>query len=466
MPETEPVILRHVRLNAKEPVDIRIVEGRIAAIGPALDGDTLLDAQGAFAIPGLIDHHIHLLATAAQMESVALDGARDAKALAMLLSEAAQGRPEGVWIRATGYHERCAGPLDRHALDALCPRHPVRIQHQTGGLWIFNSMGLAALAPDTWPDAMERDAKGAPNGRLFRADGWLRAHLPPTPPDLAPLGARLARHGVTGVTDASVTNDCTSAALLSDAVRTRTLPARLMVMSGGALEAPAHSGFALGPVKILLDDDRLPPLDDVIARIADARRWGRSVAAHCVTAGELALMLAAFETAGSRPGDRIEHGSVIAAEAIPVIKALGLTVVTQSGFVDTRGDRYRALVDPAEQPDLYRCASLLAAGIPVAGSSDAPYGDVDPWRAMRAAVERRTADGYPLARNESVAATRALDLYLGAMDDPGGPPRTIAAGAPADLCLLRADIETTVCDRQRHPVVATVLGGTLTYCAG
>ena len=59
-----------------------------------------------------------------------------------------------------------------------------------------------------------------------------------------------------------------------------------------------------------------------------------------------------------------------------------------------------------------------------------------PWRAIRAAVSRRTRAGVTLGESERLAPERALALFLGPLDDPGGPPRRVAVGAPADLCLL------------------------------
>lgn len=40
--------------------DVRVEGGRIAAIGPGLTGDTVLDATGAYVMPGGIDPHTHL----------------------------------------------------------------------------------------------------------------------------------------------------------------------------------------------------------------------------------------------------------------------------------------------------------------------------------------------------------------------------------------------------------------------
>ena len=310
---------------------------------------------------------------------------------------AAAALPDGAWLRATGYHERIAGDLTLAALDALAPRHRLRIQHQTGAVWLLNSLALAQIARGEWPASVERDDGGEPTGRIWRGDDWLRERIGAEPPDLAPVGRRLANFGITALTDASVTTDADAAERLADAHRAGELPQRLRLMSGGALQAPGDGAFAVGPVKVLLDDHALPDFDDFVGRIAAARAWGRRVAVHCVTAAELAVALAAFETAGAQPGDRIEHGGVIPHAAIAQLRALGLTVVTQPGFVLERGDRYAAEVDPAEQPDLYRCASLIDAGVPVASSSDAPYATPDPRMGIAAASAaydaRRAAAG-------------------------------------------------------------------------
>jgi predicted amidohydrolase YtcJ len=244
--------------------------------------------------------------------------------------------------------------------------------------------------------------------------------------------------------DASASTDAEAASVLARARRAGDLPQRLGLMSHHALAAPDDGAFFVGPLKILLDDHDLPPLDDLLEAIADARSQDRRVAVHCVTAAELALTLAAFETAGALAGDRIEHGGMIPVEAVPAIVQLGLTVVTQPGFVFERGDRYLDEIDPGEHGDLYRCASLLAAGAPVASSSDAPYSALDPWAAMRAAAQRRTRTGRAIGLDERVSPARALGLYAGGFAAPGGPPRKVAPGHPADLCLLGAPLKAAL----------------------
>ena len=83
-------------------------------------------------------------------------------ALATALANAEPG--DDGWIRAVGYHDPVAGPLDRAALDAMVPTVPLRIQHRSGVLWILNSAGLVRVG-----------LAGHPDGRLRSADSWSAA---------------------------------------------------------------------------------------------------------------------------------------------------------------------------------------------------------------------------------------------------------------------------------------------------
>src|SRR3546814_10087019 len=109
--------------------------------------------------------------------------------------------------------------------------------------------------------------------------------------------------------------------------------------------------------------------------------------------------------------DRIEHGAMIAESLIGDIAAAGLTVVTQPNFIHDRGDRYRARMDADERGDLYRLGSLLRGGVRMLGGSDAPYGDPDPWVAIRAVTGRRARDGAVIGGGEAVDRAAALALY-------------------------------------------------------
>ena len=186
---------------------------------------------------------------------------------------------------------------------------------------------------------------------------------------------------------------------------------------------------------------------------------------HCVTRAALVLALAAWEEAGAVPGDRIEHGAVVPVDLVGRVRELGLTVVTQPGFVAERGDEYLADVDADDRPHLWRCGSLLAAGVPVGAGTDAPFGSPDPWVAVAAAIDRHTATGRVLGVGERVRGPVALGLFLAPLSAPGGAPRRIAVGAAADLCVLGVALADALAAPSRRHVLATVAGGRVTFLA-
>jgi predicted amidohydrolase YtcJ len=184
---------------------------------------------------------------------------------------------------------------------------------------------------------------------------------------------------------------------------------------------------------------------------------------HSVTRESLFLVLAALEAAGRGPDDRVEHAADVPPEAIELLAARGVTVVTQPSLIWRRGADYLARVDQRDRADLWRHRSLLDAGIPVAMSSDAPYGDPDPWRSIRAAVERETATGEVLGADESVTPDAALDGFLTSSDAPGGAVRKVAVGADADLIVLDCSRAELLADPDSSHVRATLIGGVPAY---
>ncbi len=436
------MLIRNATLLDGTVTDIR-VDARIDEVGDGLvarKGEGVLFAGGGTVLPGLHDHHVHLRSAASALDSffVGPPGVSTKAQLTQLLSNATPG-PDG-WIRAVGYHESVAGELDRAALDAVLPDVPVRIQHRSGALWILNSEALGRVGLAEHPD-----------GRLRSADhGWSEA-LQRRESDLAELSRRITATGVTGVTDATPDLDADDLVSLLVAHRHGEFRPRLRF---------------LAPGKKILQDDRLD-LDSLTNWIADHHKDDRPVAVHCVTAAQLVVTIAALRAAGSHPLDRIEHAAVVPRENLADLSdlaKLGLTVVTQPNFVAERGDQYLADIPAAEHDQLWRVASLLNAAVPVALSTDMPFGHGDPWTAMRAAVHRTTLSGAVLNANECVSALKALTMFLGSPDEPGRA-RTIEIGQPGDLCVLTEPPATALAELDAGMVAATIIGGELVYFA-
>lgn len=445
------VMLRDVEV-AGRVLDVLVEGGRIRKIGPCgrltAAGDAeVVQGRGGALLPGLHDHHLHLLSLAATRRSVDLSGLQGLEAVGAALRTRVPIAPDPAgWIRATGYHESIAGPLDRWVLDAMVPDRPLRVQHRSGAVWMVNSVGLRQLAEVLDDSAdVERDERGDPTGLLWRYDDRLRARLPDSPPDLGWVGDRLRELGITGVTDATPDLDAAALGLLGEAVARGRLPAITVLGAPPGVALPA--GITAGPRKIMIRDHDLS-FGALTARIAEARSARQPVAIHCVTRESLALVVAALREHGSVPGDRIEHGAVIPREMFGALRELSLRVVTQPDFLRTRGEAYRSEVDRRDQDALYRYRSLLATGIPVAPSSDAPFGALDPWLVMRSAGERATAGGHRISPGERVGVRAVLDGYLSPPAAPGGAPRRLAVGAAADLVLLRVPLREALADPQ------------------
>ena len=479
---TSSLLLRDAEIDGVRRADIRVANAVIAEVAPGLSrmaGEEVIDCDGGAVLPGLCDHHLHLHAMAAATASVRCGPpqVRDAGALAAALGSA---RPDPTgWIRGTGYFESVAGDLDARALDRARADRPVRVQHRSGALWILNSAALAEVGladgdlagpevgrpgPEAGHPGVERDAAGRPTGRLWRADDWLRRRLgqghrePRALPPLGAVGLQLRGFGITTVTDATPDLDPAAIASISAAIRRGEVPPRVQLLGvplGGSV--PPTPGLTVGPYKIVLADSGMLTYPELAERVAAAHGEGRAVAVHCVTLEALVLLIAVLREVGTLRGDRVEHGGIVAREMVRELALLGLRVVTQPGFLTDRGDDFLDGLPAAEHGDLYRCGSLLRARVPLALSSDAPYGPVDPWKVMSAAVSRRTASGRVVGTGEGISAREALDAYLGAADDPGGAPRRVRAGKAADLVLLRVPLAEAL--RTPGPVRAVVSAG-------
>ena len=426
------MIIRNAEIDGVV-TDILLADGVIAKIGTNINGDDYFDAKGGSLIPGLHDHHIHLNATAAAMNSVRC-GPPEVQGEAALI-ESLNQTGEG-WLRCVGYHHSVAGEIDRAWLDKKGPDRPVRIQHRSGRLWILNSLAMEALG-----------IVEPVNGRLLDSDLKMRGKA--QFPDLKPLVKRLLSYGITGVTEVTPSNGF----LEYENYLNAAIPLRLNIMGRAELSASQSQHL-----KLHYHDHDLPALEDLVGEIIQAHKAGRNVAAHCVTRAELMLTLAAIEMAGPIYGDRIEHAAIADDAAIEWMKKLGVIVVTQPNFITEREAAYVKDVPQEDHKNLWRLKAFVDAGLALAAGSDAPFGNPNPWAAMAAAVRR--PNGFEA---EAVSPEMALALYTKPVHDAGGKPRKIEVGAIADICLLDRPWEEARKNLVDVKVQATWIGGDLVY---
>lgn len=477
------VLIEDVEVAGQPRVDVLVSGSLISDVAPTgslpqTSGERVtVNGAGCALVPGLHDHHIHLFALAVREDSLwcGRPDVESPEGLKAKLSEGASrsAGPRGIggepeWLRAIGWDDTDSGWPDRHVLDRAVPDRPLRLQHRSGAMWVVNTAGLERIGAlrdgEPLPPGVETDASGVATGRLVGSDEWLRERIGGDLPPLAEISRSLASWGVTGLTDATAHNGAAELAAFAASRRRGDLLQNVSAMTAEA-EVDCPEEIELGPVKIVLMESALPEVTALIARIVEAHSAGRTVAIHAASRVTVVLAAAALAEAGARAGDRIEHGSVVPPELAELVAALGVTVVTQPHFVVENGDRYLAEVDAGDVPWLYRCQGLLDAGIPLAAGTDAPFGNPDPWRAMAAAVERRSASGVLMGSGEELSPEQALALFTGSAKAPGGPPRRIAPGEPADLCLLDRCWADARRDLRSVTVRHTLVRGAFTYDA-
>ena len=428
------MIIRNAEI-AGRLTDVLLSDGLIAKIEDNIESEQFFDAKGGALIPGLHDHHIHLNAAAAAMNSVRCGPPEvtSERELVQVLASSDTG-----WLRCVGYHHSVAGVIDREWLDKNGPNRPVRIQHRSGRLWILNSLAMAEL-----------NITKPANGRLLDSDIKLRANS--DFPSLRPLINKLLSYGITGVTEVTPGNGAAEYENYLEAAK----PLRLSIMGRAELSSAQSQHL-----KLHYHDHDLPALGKLAKEITQAHEAGRNVAAHCVTRAELMLTLAAIEMAGPIYGDRIEHAAIADDAAVGWMKKLGVIVVTQPNFITERKAAYLKDVPQEDHKNLWRLKAFQEAGLRLAAGSDAPFGNPNPWAAMAAAVKR--PEGF---EREAVTPEMALALYTKPANDAGKNPRKIELAAPADLCLLDRDWSKARKDFSDVKVQATWIGAKMVYKA-
>ena len=265
------------------------------------------------------------------------------------------------------------------------------------------------------------------------------------------------------------------AAMLPEVIRDRVRLSHVKLKADGALtthtawlraayEDAPHAG---GPVH---DPDVLAE------RVRRAVRAGWGIATHAIGDAAVAAVLDAYAAAAasappsaaaasaptsappSARRHRIEHAMLLDAGLVSRLAASGVTAVVQPEFLAWASATYRARLGHERAARLLPFAALLAAGIPMAFSSDRPVVSGAPLDGVRAALRHDPR----LSVAEALHAwTAAGALALG--DDDAG---RLEVGHRADLVILSGDPTAISRDgwsraQDGTRVVATIAAGRL-----
>ncbi len=519
------LLLMNARVLTLEPgqprADAVAVNGQtITAVGSTADVALLagpssqtIDCQGMCLLPGFVDAHCHLLATASSLQGLPCgpEAVSSIQELLAAIRRRAASTPQGSWIRGFGYDELALEERRRPTrweLDLAAPKHPVRLDHRSGHAAILNSLGLQSAGihrdtPDPVEGVIERiEYSGEPTGLLLEMGPFLRQRLgrlrdrKEGEEGVARLSRLLLGYGITSVHDAGVNNSLVRWEALRNLQTSGRLQCRVtMLVGANHLEDFLAEGrswgdgdyrLRLGHVKAMLSltTGALQPDIEELGRIVhEAHRAGFPVAVHAVEEEAVAAAAQVFQGAQSTPSrlmakDRIEHCAECPPELAAQVRRSGAMVVTQPGFIFWNGDRYRQRVDLGLLNSLYPVGSLDRSGVAVAFSSDSPVIDPNPWPAIYSAVTGFSRDGQPLSvnrcgpslRSQRVPIETALRMYTiaGAYADGSQNIKgTIRPGKLADLVLVNQDPTEASPEALKdiHPVL-TIVGGRVAWEAG
>jgi hypothetical protein len=228
----------HLRLNDASLTPARVTalavrNGTILAVGS--DAEILklksaqtkvVDLNGAFAMPGFNDAHVHLASAGRRHLTVDLSGTTSLADMLGRIRAYAGAAPQTAqpnsWLQGSGW-DHTAWPSKtlptRTDLDAVTGDHPALFTRIDGHIAVANSTALAAAnisaaTPDPPGGKLDRDASGNPTGivREGPAIALLTAKIPPISEDdrhraLAFAIEDALANGVTSVQDFSDWDD-------------------------------------------------------------------------------------------------------------------------------------------------------------------------------------------------------------------------------------------------------------------
>ena len=472
-----------------------------------------IDCQGMCLLPGFVDAHCHLLATASSLQSLPCrpQEVSNLRELQAAIRHRAASTPQGSWIRGFGYDE-LALEERRHPtrwdLDRVAPSHPVRLDHHSGHATVLNSQALqlAGIHRDT-ADPVEgvierRQDSGEPTGLLLEMGAFLSQRLgrlrdqKETEEGIVQLSRLLLSYGITSVHDAGANNGLARWDALHNLQTSGRLQCRVTMLAGanrledflaeGRCWGEGDQWLRLGHVKIMLSltTGALHPDIEELGRIVHgAHQSGFPVAVHAVEQEAVAAAALVFQEVQLTPSppmprDRIEHCAECPPELVAQVWHSRAMVVTQPGFIFWNGDRYRQRVNPGLLNSLYPVENLNRYGVAVAFSSDSPVVDANPWPGIYSAVTGFSRDAQPLSGHrhdpslwtQKVPIETALRMYTiagayaeGTQDIKG----TIRPGKLADLVLVNQDPTAASQEALKdiHPVL-TIVGGRVVWEAG
>lgn len=495
-----------------------------ALTGPKTE---IVDLAGRTAIPGIVDSHCHPDSYAARLagwEDVGPGRIQSREALLGRLSEVAAGRGPDDWVVGYRLNENKSGGYPTLAeLDAAGQGRPLFLLRTDGHIGLANSRAFQELGVDRdTPDPAfgkfdHHPQTGELTGLMRETAVHLfldRIHAADTPARLADGLEKVfddwARYGITTVYNSLAGSRSIQAyQLLKQQDRLRM---RIGIIVSGRedglvesyVKAGIRSGFGDDMVRVIgvewcpdcstsgrtaayyepyvgrkIEGEPEPntgmllyELDDLKGRALAAHKSGLQVMIEGVGDRGIDFALDVIEYClAEHPVEdhrmRVEHCCYVTPPILDRLKRVGAVDSSATGFMYDLGDAYRANRGAEAMRWMWPHRSLIDAGIPAPGHSDAMVCDPNPFVALWAMVNRKAQTGVSLDAAEAVTAEEALRAYtiLGAWSGREEALKgSLEVGKLADIAILDRDYFSIPPEEIREVgVVTTLLGGKIIH---
>jgi len=462
-------------------------------------GDRLSDLRGMLVLPGLIDAHVHAIATG--MTYLGFD-LHDANSLDMVASAARESAGKGTeFVRLTGLdmsrlpaNERAR--LNRQWLDDLLPERPLFIKSVEGHSGWFNSLAWDRIKVDDALNRLETDrARQEEMHAAGRVYGLPYENLTTPLYDsysfderregMAQVIRRAQEVGLTGIhcLEGYGEHRHHDFELILELDRREDIDLTLYCRDGSPdlaaeLGVPRFGGCwcldgAIGAHTAAIAEpyaDKPGSCGELYFTDEEISTWLESglsremqVCVHAV--GERALDQALRVLAGLAPRydlralrPRVDHFILGTPELAARAAGLGVLSAMQPAFDERWGGEasgYAARLGPERALRTNPIGMALSAGMHIAGSSDSYITPLDPLAGIRAAMNHHN----PSMRMDIDAAVRLFSedaAYLAGQEQERGK---IAEGFPADFTIVDGNRDMAA-DAQ---VAMTIKNGAVVY---
>jgi len=455
----------------------------------------VVDCAGACMVPGFHDCHVHLTATGLLRGDRDLGPCND---LPALLTKVAALTGDDL-IYAGNFDERLLAEQrvpTRVELDACSHDKPALLSRVDGHSCILNSAALALLGIDLTRPGVEKDAAGAPTGRLSGQVGYAAQydfvhHLPTAVLRRADRTAAAAalRAGITTVHNV-IEGDASYEQLAEIYIDNAVLPVRVISKScttsvakakrlggrvfGGDIFVDGSIGSHTAALtEAYCDKPTQGSLylrkDDLIELFAEAAESRLSLGVHAIGDEAIEQAIAAWEEVARRRGSleglrpSIDHFEIARPDHIRRAARVGILLSMQPAFDylwGGDGSLYETRLGKERARSMNRLGTARREGCTVCAGSDSPITPFSALLGIHGGVNHHLAE-------ERLSAEEMLRFYtcdaarLSFMERECG---SLARGMLADFALLDRPLDRAAPATIKDiGVVMTIVGGEIRH---